>query len=343
MAIKILDTLQMDDEAHDALANEVALWSRLSHPHIVQLLAVVETPTTVLMVMELVEAGPLLEHINDAEDGRLTEDAARPIFRQLLLALQHCHSHRVVHGDVKPENVLLTRTGHVKLGDFGFCYLAGNVNPEWLTVDESETSSAPGGADADVHSAHGDDGGDSDTDPQFGSVSPDPQVFALSPPVPADRASAFTSSAGGAGPRRGSVFAGRTVSDGLALALADHQRTPTASSVLGATPMSLPSRAVFSGTPQYAAPEVLRWREDTGTSSDMWSTGVTLYAAVTGCLPFADDYEPRLHQTILGGRYELPDFLSPECQDLLSRMLHVDTARRISAAEALEHTWFVAK
>ncbi|CAI5531181.1 unnamed protein product [Closterium sp. Naga37s-1] len=82
------------------------------------------------VVMELGEGGDLFDCIDSHE--RLSEPSAACIFRSLMLALQHCHSHAIVHRDVKPENILLSDhannedTGkangndcEVKLIDFG--------------------------------------------------------------------------------------------------------------------------------------------------------------------------------------------------------------------------------
>jgi serine/threonine protein kinase len=353
VAVKILVTEGMDDDTVDALANEVALWSRLQNVNVVQLLAVVEAPGLALMVMELVEAGTLLARINDHPVGRLTEDEARPLFRQLLLALQYCHSHAIVHGDVKPENVLVTADGHVKLGDFGLCYLAGRVPPDWL---DTPTAVATASAAAQGPSPPSDDAHD-----RRSERSEDSDALQFDSPVtsPVLRPQGLDTSHGDEEHKRRrspatptllkpvSILAGRAVSDGYALNR-EGRRASDAGGLGGAglgaaangeVAMSLPTRTFFCGTPQYAAPEVLRWREDTGSCSDMWSAGVTLFAAVTGYLPFEDDYAPRLHQTILGGRVDLPDHLSVPCRDLLRSLLNIDVLRRTTAAQALAHPW----
>ena len=71
----------------------------------------------ICIVMEFVNGMTLFDAI--ARQGALKERAVKRIFKQLLEALDYCHSQGIVHRDLKPENVLLTRKGDVKLADFG--------------------------------------------------------------------------------------------------------------------------------------------------------------------------------------------------------------------------------
>ena len=71
--------------------------------------------TTTLIVMEYVSGGTLTEAVQ-----RGLPDARKPeVFRQLLLAVAYVHAQNIVHRDIKPDNILLTEAGDVKLADFG--------------------------------------------------------------------------------------------------------------------------------------------------------------------------------------------------------------------------------
>jgi serine/threonine protein kinase len=99
---------------------EVEVMKTLDHPFIVCLFDIVRDESRIYLVTELVEQGTLLERISKGRPG-LDEAPARRIFHELILALQYLHNERhVCHRDVKAENVLLDRNGHIRLSDFGF-------------------------------------------------------------------------------------------------------------------------------------------------------------------------------------------------------------------------------
>lgn len=60
-----------------------------------------------------------MEHVSKGDCGRMTEDEARIMFRQLMSALQNCHQRGIVHRDLKPENMLIDNELSTKFTDFG--------------------------------------------------------------------------------------------------------------------------------------------------------------------------------------------------------------------------------
>lgn len=93
------------------------------------------------------------------------------------------------------------------------------------------------------------------------------------------------------------------------------------------------------GSVTYAAPEVIAGRVYSGTSCDVWSAGVMLYALLVGQLPFNDDSITKLYQKIQAGIKRLPDFLSEDASDLIQKMLTIDPKQRITVPEVLNHPW----
>lgn len=107
-----------DDAIADAL-NEAALLRSLHHPNIVRLHDVYASHSTIFMLMGAELGGDLSARAASAPNGVLSEPEARLHLDGLLRAVRHIHDRQIVHRDIKATNVLLSRDGEVKLGDFG--------------------------------------------------------------------------------------------------------------------------------------------------------------------------------------------------------------------------------
>ncbi|CAL8111585.1 unnamed protein product [Orchesella dallaii] len=127
VAIKVIDKLRFPTKQEAQLKNEVSILQNLSHPGVVNLERMFETPERIFVVMEKLK-GDMLEMILSSEKGRLSERITKYLITQILIALKHLHSKNIVHCDLKPENVLLSSDSdfpQVKLCDFGFARIIG--------------------------------------------------------------------------------------------------------------------------------------------------------------------------------------------------------------------------
>lgn len=164
VAIKVIDKMRFPTKQADQLKNEVSILQNLSHPGVVNLERMFETPERIFVVMEKLK-GDMLEMILSSEKGRLSERITKFLVTQvslfyiftnggkehafstyfccsyhsimsilvlsctqILVALKHLHSKNIVHCDLKPENVLLSSNAEftqVKLCDFGFARIIG--------------------------------------------------------------------------------------------------------------------------------------------------------------------------------------------------------------------------
>merc|ERR1711971_875028 len=127
VAIKVIDKLRFPTKQEAALKNEVQILQNLSHPGVVNLERMFETPERIFVVMEKLR-GDMLEMILSSEQGRLSERITEFLVTQILVALKHLHSKNIVHCDLKPENVLLSSDSdfpQVKLCDFGYARIIG--------------------------------------------------------------------------------------------------------------------------------------------------------------------------------------------------------------------------
>ncbi|KAK2828532.1 hypothetical protein Q5P01_019566 [Channa striata] len=117
VALKFMPKVGRSEKELRSLKREIEIMRGLNHPNIVQLLDSFETETEVVVVTEYAE-GQLLQILED--DGKLPEHQVREVACQLVSALYYLHSHRILHRDMKPQNILLGKSGVVKLCDFGF-------------------------------------------------------------------------------------------------------------------------------------------------------------------------------------------------------------------------------
>ncbi len=128
VAIKVLHRSLAGDPAFvDRFRREARAAASLAHPNIVAVYDWGAVDSVYYMVMEYVR-GPSVRHLLN-EQGRMEPAQAAEILRQTLLALGHAHREGFVHRDMKPENLLVTQDGTVKVADFGLAraYADGRV------------------------------------------------------------------------------------------------------------------------------------------------------------------------------------------------------------------------
>uniref|UniRef100_UPI00398F1771 calcium/calmodulin-dependent protein kinase type IV-like n=1 Tax=Pristiophorus japonicus TaxID=55135 RepID=UPI00398F1771 len=99
---------------------EIGVLLRLSHPNIIRLKEIFETPTEINLVLELVTGGELFDRI--VEKGYYSEKDAADVVKQILEAVAYLHENGIVHRDLKPENLLYASPAPdalLKIADFG--------------------------------------------------------------------------------------------------------------------------------------------------------------------------------------------------------------------------------
>nr|XP_028564474.1 serine/threonine-protein kinase SIK2 isoform X3 [Podarcis muralis] len=131
VAIKIIDKSQLDSVNLEKIYREVQIMKMLDHPHIIKLYQVMETKSMLYLVTEYAKNGEIFDYL--ANHGRLSESEARRKFWQILSAVEYCHSRKIVHRDLKAENLLLDNNMNIKIADFGFgnFYKSGEPLTTW--------------------------------------------------------------------------------------------------------------------------------------------------------------------------------------------------------------------
>ena len=272
------------------------------HAHIVQQLDVFETTAEVSLVLELMHGGELFDAL--ARSGPYSEDDAVAPVRGMCGALAFLHARGIAHRDLKPQNLLLSHglgpSATLKICDFG---LAKQCAPPLSTVELAQVACPP----------------------RLPFREP-----AVQQPQPLDAARPAA----------------------LCLSPESQHRLSTV------TMMNKPC-----GTWPYMAPEVLRILHgapgEYSQAVDMFAAGIIMFVVLSGYHPYDPDgvNSPRRMQALmLRGAWSFDDWrhgsgahvdggggawalVSSAAKQLITAMLEVDPVRRISAQEALDHSW----
>ncbi|GHJ88217.1 hypothetical protein NliqN6_4619 [Naganishia liquefaciens] len=104
---------------------EISLMKELKHPNIVRLHDVQHTESRLILVFEFCEQDLKKYMDTNGEKGALHPEIVRSFMYQLLKGIAYCHDNRVLHRDLKPQNLLINKRGELKIGDFGLARAFG--------------------------------------------------------------------------------------------------------------------------------------------------------------------------------------------------------------------------
>ena len=128
VAFKVLHPDLAQSLGPERFQREIRLAARLQHPHILTVHDSGETAHHLWFTMPFVEGETLRDRLR--RERQLSLDDALRIGRQAAQALQYAHEHGVIHRDVKPENLLLTRDGNTLVADFGIARALGPADDQ---------------------------------------------------------------------------------------------------------------------------------------------------------------------------------------------------------------------
>ncbi|WP_204189737.1 Stk1 family PASTA domain-containing Ser/Thr kinase [Mammaliicoccus sciuri] len=118
VAVKVINIPPYEKEkAVVRFEREVQNTTILSHSNVVNVLDVEEDDNCYYLVMEYIEGPTLKEYL--CKEGKLSADEAVEMTLQILKGIAHAHHHRIIHRDIKPQNILMTKNGTLKILDFG--------------------------------------------------------------------------------------------------------------------------------------------------------------------------------------------------------------------------------
>ncbi|MET1254956.1 protein kinase domain-containing protein [Aliikangiella maris] len=147
IAIKILsEELGNHPEALKVMARECQKTRELSHPNIVKVFDYDTCDNINFITMELLEGESLDKVIQRAKPRGLEYKGALNILEPICQALDYAHQHGIVHADLKPSNIFLTRSGEIKIFDFGVVRaLSKNKDKYSANIDDSANNPKTGG------------------------------------------------------------------------------------------------------------------------------------------------------------------------------------------------------
>ncbi|KAL4437322.1 hypothetical protein ABPG75_004461 [Micractinium tetrahymenae] len=365
-ALKVVDKQYiLRHKVVEYIKKERQLLDQLSYEGIARLHFTFQDAYSLYLGLEYCPNGELYDQIRLR--GRLGEAAARFYAAEVVLMLEYLRQHRVVHRDLKPENLLLDASGHLKLIDFGSAKLlppeevlppgaAERAAAAAAAQERAAGGSSSGGASASGGVGGGEGGDVADgaaaaegepeeaaavgpTPSSSGSVAADEPVADLGPDGESAAAAAAEQRHSGDGRVAGGAgeLAGAGPADAGAEAEGEAGAEAEGASPSSPTSPSSESKRQVSlvGTADYVSPEILN-NQAVSCAADLWALGCVLYQMFAGRPPFKSPSEYLTFQKIVEAEYELPEGLPPAAADLITRLLVLEPADRIGAANIAE-------
>ena len=226
VAIKILEKKKLKENDKIRLNREIKILKKVRHRNIVNLYNVINSKNSIYLIMEYIKGTELFSYVNDKK--RLNEAEACHYYQQIISGIEYLEKLKIVHRDIKLENIIIEDNKNVKIIDFGL----SNIYPK--------------------------------------------------------------------------------------------------------------NNILFSscGSPCYASPEMIMGKNYSGSGTDIWSSGIVLFAMLCGYLPFTDVDEQKLYKKIMEGKIYFPQNISKLAKDLLKKLLNINPLKRININKIKEHPWF---
>lgn len=122
-AMKIISKDKYDNDPNgkmlEKLMNEISLQKSLNHQNILKSYGSFKDAFNYYIVLEYCPGKSVKELLRKSENGRLTEDEAKRILRDVVMGVVYLHNHKVIHRDLKLENFMIGADGKIKIADFG--------------------------------------------------------------------------------------------------------------------------------------------------------------------------------------------------------------------------------
>ncbi|KAF6034950.1 NEK1 [Bugula neritina] len=125
--VKEINMSRMGAKEREDARKEVAVLAQLQHPNIVSYKESFEEIGNLYISMDYCDAGDLFAKINAQRGVLMAETQVLDMFVQICLAMKHIHDRKILHRDIKSQNIFITQGGIMKLGDFGIAKIMNST------------------------------------------------------------------------------------------------------------------------------------------------------------------------------------------------------------------------
>ncbi|ODQ57182.1 hypothetical protein WICANDRAFT_17279, partial [Wickerhamomyces anomalus NRRL Y-366-8] len=359
-AIKVLKKADMiaKNQVTNVKSERAVMMAQSESPYVAKLYSSFQSKDYLFLVMEYLPGGDLSTLVKML--GNLPDEWAKHYIAEVVIGVDDLHKKGIVHHDLKPDNLLIASSGHLKLTDFGLSRM-GLVRRQ----ERAHKHSIPGDdafAQAAMSSHHRKS---SSVTPFSLSASGPPSANDFSSAGSSPTSSFFENMIKGEKKKEERSGSGSSVVDSPLLrplhrsasqssfALEENPSfpsTPTTKNLALFDPENTTFNKKFVGTPDYLSPETIQGTGE-NEASDWWSVGCILFEFLFGYPPFHAKTPEKVFENILNGRVDWPNlapeeelaYCSPEAKNLIKRLLDMDPETRLGvngAQEIKDHPYF---
>jgi serine/threonine protein kinase len=355
-AIKVVPRATID-------MSEVAIMKKLNHKHIVKIYECIDDPDAdaVYLVMQYISDGPIAKLNDDGKCAPMSLTTVTPFCAQLSSALFYLHRKGVMHGDIKPDNILVDSSGPQRTAfftDFGvsraFKRSGESIDPTDILGDSVLDSNYFESLNASP-SSRGGDGlprgnsfgnfapapsypvGGADAAPTSASGSPEKLIREVEQPVPGNRRMSVRNRSVSIVVAAENVVASRTTrSSGTSDVGLGFASFRTGFNSFRTQKVKVKGTNQGLGTPAFLSPEVFEGDPPT-IAADMWAFGVTLFVMIYGMLPFNGTSYFDVKCCVVNDELQFPP-AAPQTlkwQGLLRQLMHKNPKVRMTAPQLM--------
>jgi serine/threonine protein kinase len=291
------------------------------------------------IVLGFCGGGNLQDLLQSAPNKQLPLCQARSLFRDLIEGLEYLHTQGIIHKDIKPDNLLITSNGSLKITDFG---VAENINNE----DDGMFKSFLPGVGSPAFQPPEAIGGTS-VEPSLNSSHDVSEVSAATNQGLAPSESQVSSSISFRSKKEKINRLSTNTNSSASHASANNHNPSAIAASQGSGSNAQVQDADAESTKEEDLENDVEEEDDEENDYcnksifkvDIWSAGIVLYIMTIGKFPFDNKNMLTLFDNIAKGVYVVPEWVEPNLRDLISKVLEVDPIKRLSIPQIKKHPW----